>query len=60
MQLPERLVEAKVANGPRGEGHDEAIERIDLAGVAERRSLVRVPAHRVELAAADLGVAMGE
>ena len=60
VQLAERLVELQVAYRPGREGEDEAVERVDLSGVADRHRLGGVPGHRVELPAADLRVPMGE
>ena len=41
VQPAERLVEADVAHRPRRQRQHEAVDRVDLAGVRERRQLVR-------------------
>ena len=43
VDLAEGLVESQVLDRPRRDGHHEAIDRVDLAGVRERRGLLPLP-----------------
>ncbi len=50
----DRLVEAEVLDRPRREGHDEAVDRVHLAGLRIGGDLLGVPGEGRDLAAAEL------
>ena len=60
VQLAERLVEADVADRPRREREDEAVDGVHLARARVRRPLLALPGERREIAAAELAVAVDE
>ena len=60
VELPERLVEADVADRPGRQAEHEAVDGVDLAGARVGRHLVAVPGEAGQLAAAQLAVAVDE
>src|SRR4051794_31870720 len=60
VELPERLVEADVLDGPRRQREDEAVDGLDLPRLRVGRQLIGIPREALELAAAELAVAVAE
>ena len=60
MDLADRLVEADVAHYPRRQAEHEPVQRVDLAGARVAGKFLLAPGERLDLAAPELLVTVGE